>query len=64
MISNVVDAQNWTERGKTIRDLIKELQAFENPELLAEISIDGGKTTRPISFVGKENGKCLIVYTK
>jgi hypothetical protein len=54
-------AQHWENRGKTVRGLIKELQSFENDELMVEISLDGGVTGKPISLVGKQDGKCLLM---
>ena len=58
------DRKNWPEKGKKIRDLIKELQSFEDQDLLVEMSIDGGETAKPISFIGKKDGKCRLVYLK
>jgi len=45
----------WITRGKTIKQLIKELQTFENQDLEVKISIDGGETFKCISLVGKHN---------
>lgn len=47
---------NWESRGKTVSQLIKELQSFENQEIEVRISIDGGETSVPISLVGKVKG--------
>jgi hypothetical protein len=43
----------WTGKGKTIADLIEELQSFEDQTLEVRISFDGGETSLPISLVGK-----------
>ena len=51
----------WVERGKTIRELIQELQSFSEQDLRVEISIDGGDTCKPISLVGKSNGCCVLM---
>ena len=51
----------WGLRGKTVGGLIKELSSFEDRNLKVEISIDGGRVSKPISLVGKENGKCLLI---
>jgi hypothetical protein len=51
----------WITRGKTIRQLIRELQSFENQDLLVEISVDDGETTMPISLVGKVRGRCVLL---
>jgi hypothetical protein len=53
----------WMARGKTIRQLIKELQSFENQDLLVEISLDGGVIQKPISLVKKSKGVCLLTYS-
>ncbi len=44
--------QEWTNRGKTIAELVKELQSFEGQSLEVRISLDGGATSAPISLVG------------
>ena len=51
----------WVTRGKSIRQLIKELQSFENQDLEVRISVDDGDSHQPISLVGKEGGYCLLV---
>lgn len=51
----------WVTRGKSIQQLIKELQSFEDPELEVRISTDGGKSHNPISLVGKKDGHCLLI---
>lgn len=50
----------WITRGKSIRQLIKELQTFDDQELEVRISLDGGKTNKCISLVGKHNGKAIL----
>jgi len=55
---------SWVTRGKTIRQLIKELQSFENQDLPVEISIDGGETRKPISLVKKSGSVCLLVNSE
>ena len=52
----------WMNRGKTIRQLIQELQSFENQELEVKISVDDGNTKRPISLVLKSEGLCLLAF--
>jgi hypothetical protein len=54
----------WVVRGKTIRQLIKELQSFENQDLFVEISLDGGDTHKPISLVKKSGQTCLLVNSE
>jgi hypothetical protein len=54
----------WVVRGKTIRQLIKELQSFENQDLLVEISLDGGNTHKPISLLKKSGQICLLVNSE
>ena len=54
---------DWIDRGKTIRGLIEELQSFEDQGLKVEISIDDGRTRKPISLVVKSNGTCVLLYS-
>lgn len=56
-LSNV----NWISNGKTIQQLILELQSFENKDLFVELSLDGGDSSKPISLVGKIDGKCVLM---
>lgn len=55
---------DWVTRGKTIKQLIKELQTFENQEMIVEISVDGGDTTKPISLVRKLGSICALVNSE
>ena len=55
------DKLGWESRGKTVEGLIEELKTFEDKNIKVEISLDGGVTSRPISLVGKKNGKCLLI---
>ena len=52
----------WERRGKTINDLIAELNSFEDKDLKVELSLDGGSSSRPISLVGKKDGKCMLIF--
>lgn len=45
----------WEIRGKTIRQLIKELQTFDDQDLEVRMSVDDGKTFRCISLVTRQN---------
>ncbi|MGN7877273.1 hypothetical protein ACTJKJ_27265 [Roseateles sp. 22389] len=54
----------WVIRGKTIRQLIHELQSFDNQDLIVEISLDGGETHKPISLVKKSGQACLLVNSE
>lgn len=51
----------WINRGKSIRQLIEELNSFEDQNLLVEMSLDAFQTSWPISLVGKSDGKCLLM---
>lgn len=59
----VIDLKaDYTSRGKTVEQLIKELKTLENQQLEVRISIDGGETSLPISIIGKsENQYALII---
>lgn len=58
------DQPSWVSHGKTIRQLIKELQSFENQDLPVLISIDGGDTRKPISLVKRAGQICLLVNSE
>lgn len=51
----------WVIRGKTIAELIEELETFSDKSLKVFISTDDGETRRPISLVLKSGGECLLV---
>lgn len=51
----------WEFHGKKIVELINELKSFDE-NVFVELSLDGGATSRPISLVGKKNGKCLLIF--
>jgi len=55
---------DWVTRGKTIKQLIKELQTFEDQDLFVEISVDDGESSKPISMVGKYGSLCLLVNSE
>jgi len=61
MKKNHDEQPEWITRGKSIHQLIKELQSFDAPELEVRISINGGKSHRAISLVGKKDGCCLLL---
>lgn len=52
---------SWPSRGKTVAQLIQELQTFENQEIEVRISMDGGASSVPISLVGKVNGRFALL---
>ncbi len=52
---------NWTSRGKTVAQLIQELQSFEDQSLEVRISIDGGSTSYSISLVAKAGGQYALL---
>ena len=59
-VSNM-SSLGWTNRGKTIAGLIKELQTFEDQNLEVRISIDGGDSSVPISLVARKDGKYALL---
>lgn len=64
MGKNENEQPDWVTRGKTIRQLIKELQSFEDQDLFVEISLDGGDSHKPISLVRKSGRICLLVNSE
>lgn len=56
----------WVTKGKTIRQLIKELESFENQDLEVRLSLDDGDTHHCISLVAKgfdEGNKAYCVLS-
>lgn len=45
------DVIEWEARTKTIKQLIKELQSFENQELVVMVTNDEGKTFNSVKLV-------------
>lgn len=62
-MNNNTDKENKdiVNRGKTIRNLIKELLSFEDLDMEVRISINGGDTHKNIGLVGKVGGKCVLI---
>ncbi len=55
----------YVTRGKTIRQLIKELSNFENQDLEVRLSLDAGDSHRCISIVEKHDNKyCVLVNSE
>ena len=51
----------WTSEGKTVAQLIEELQSFSDHSLEVRLSVDGGATSVPISLVAKVQGKYTVL---
>lgn len=52
----------WENRGKTIKELIRDLLTFENQNQEVRISADGGDTIVPISAAVRRNGMCILLF--
>ena len=52
----------WSTKEKSIAQIIKELNTFEDQELTVMVSSDGGKTLRPVKLLGKEFDKDNKAY--
>jgi len=50
----------WISRGKTIKQLIKELETFENQDLEVRISLNDGETHKSISLVEKDGDFAVL----
>ena len=61
MVNNTNKQPEWVTKGKTIRQLIQELQTFEDQDLEVQISLYGGESHKPISIVGRYGDYCLLV---
>lgn len=62
---NEAEREQWMApwiRNKTVSELIAALQSFEDQELEVLLSVDGGQSTRPITFVENKRGRCLIQF--
>jgi hypothetical protein len=55
MSENVNPHPAWVTRGKSIRQLIQELQTFENQDLEVYMSTDDGENFKCISIVTRQN---------
>jgi hypothetical protein len=53
---------DWHTRGKSIRQLIAELERFENQDEEVTISIDGGDNSYPISMAMRKDRKCILAF--
>jgi hypothetical protein len=62
-MENKLDVKNYdiSNRGKTIRTLIKELQSFENQDLEIKMSFDCGETSMSVGLIGKINNCCVLM---
>ena len=54
----------WVTRGKTIRQLIAELQSFDDLDAEVRISVDYGGTNWCISVVERHGQYCVLVYAE
>ena len=54
----------WVTRGKTIRQLIAELQTFENQDVEVRISVNYGNTDRCVSIVEQRGDYCVLVNSE
>lgn len=45
----------WISKGKTVRQLINELKTFEDQDIEARISLDGGDTDFCISILVRQH---------
>jgi hypothetical protein len=60
-MSTKIQIPDWVTRGKTVRQLIAELQSFEDQELEVRLSLDSGRTHGCISLVSKLGERyCLL----
>lgn len=56
-----VAVPEWVTRGKTIRQLIQELNTFENQDSEVRLSLDYGDTHHAISIVVRQGAVCVLV---
>ena len=58
----MTNQNEWGEKYKSIAQVIKELNTFEDQELMVMVSSDGGETLRPVKLLGKEFDKDNKAY--
>ena len=51
----------WVTRGKTVRQLIAELQSFNDQDAEIRMSIDYGETNWCVSIVERHGPYCVLV---
>ncbi len=63
-----MDAENsgidWVICGKSVRQLIAELESFEDKDLEVRVSTDEGDTSQSISLVAKIGEQCVLICYK
>lgn len=64
MVKSKIEQPAWVSRGKSIRELIRELQSFENQDMEVRISIGDSDPHKPISLVKKSGNYCLLVNSE
>ena len=58
----MTNQNEWSEKDKSIAQVIDELKTFEDQELIVMVSSDGGETLRPVKLLGKEFDKDNKAY--
>jgi hypothetical protein len=61
-MSSATDVPHQIFYGITIHELIQALEKIQDETLEVELSIDGGRTHKPISILGKSKGQCLLSF--
>jgi hypothetical protein len=54
----------YVTRGKTIKQLIQELQSFENQNLEVRLSLGSEESHKCISLVGKVDNKYCVLFNE
>ena len=59
------DIPEWVTRGKTIRQLIQELESFDDLEREVRISLDYGDTHKAISIIHSDGEQyCVLINSE
>ena len=58
------DHPEWVVKGKTIRQLINELQTFQDLDMEVRISLDDSDNHKPISLVENSDKYCVLVNSE
>lgn len=55
----------WVTQGKTVKQLVKELESIEDQDMEVRLSLDDGDTHSCISLVTQSEGQyCLLVNSE
>jgi hypothetical protein len=54
----------WVIKGKTIKELIEEIERFPDLNMEVRISLNDGNTHKPVSIIGKIDNYCVLMNSE